>query len=106
VSILYVPPLKYDPDTLAQMRRLWEDMPELSASKIGAMFGVTKNVVIGHRWRRGWNVRRPTTKEPQTVFERMDALDARLDRVLAETRADVEADRAKRAAIEAQRKAA
>jgi hypothetical protein len=72
------------------------------------MFGVTKNVIIGQAFRRGWKAhqfaklkRRPRT----TLYQRMDALDAKLDQVLAETQADVEADRVRRAA-KAQRKAA
>lgn len=63
------------PDELSQMRRLWEGMPELSAKAIAAQFGVTKNTVIGHRYRKGWKVRKPATKEPSTLAERCDAID-------------------------------
>jgi hypothetical protein len=78
MSVLYVQPPKYDPDTLAQMRRLWEDMPELSASKIGAMLGVTGNVIIGQANRRGWKARPAVhRKRPPrtTVFDRLTGLD-------------------------------
>lgn len=66
------------------------------ASAIGAEFGVTKNVVIGLAYRRGWP-RDPRYSESQiigwsrrrapiTTFDsRIAALYARLDEVLLET---------------------
>jgi len=67
------------PVLLWPMQHLWEGSPELSAKKIGARLGVTKNVVIGHANRRGWKARpsplqlsRPART---TMLERLDALD-------------------------------
>lgn len=97
----YQPTFPLSPDQLDQMQRLWEGMPELSAAAIGRMFGVPKNVVIGHRWRKGWKSRKPATKEPTTIFTRANELHAALDQVLAETRPYVE-DR-KKTVIEVER---
>lgn len=86
----YVPPLKFDTDTLAQMRQFWEDS-DLSAKAIGKRFGVTKNVIVGQARRRGWKPRAPSPgAEPSNVFIRLDAVHAKLDAVLAETRPFVE----------------
>ena len=66
-----------------------------SDREIMAELGVSKNVVIGTRYRAGiasnrdvaspgslnWQDRRP---EPQTLLDRMTALHARMDAVLAE----------------------
>lgn len=82
-----VPPLKYDPDTLARMQALWEGSPELSATRIAERFpGMTKNAVIGQARRREWKPRRASATEPTTMQDRLDAHHARLDAVLAETR--------------------
>lgn len=98
-------------DQLDHMRALWENAPELNSVVIGERFGVSKNVVIGHAARRGWasrkgprNIRRAPA--PSTISARLDALHAKLDRVLAETRATVEADRQKRAVAELRKAAA
>ena len=73
---------KHPPETLDAVRQLWEET-DLSASEIGRRLGLNKNVVIGMARRCYWfrNAPRPTT-----LAERMDALHADLDRVLAETR--------------------
>lgn len=64
----------------------------MTAKQIGQELGVTKNVVIGRAHRRGW--KRPGAvvpePEPSNIFARMDALNAMMDRVLAETRPFVE----------------
>lgn len=86
-----VPPLKYDPDTLVRMQELWENAPELSAAKIAARFDkMTKNIIIGQANRRNWKPRRSPVTEPTTLHQRMDALKAEMERVLAETRPFVE----------------
>jgi hypothetical protein len=76
------------PDTLAQMRALWEGSPELSAAAIGARLGVTKNTVIGQAHRRKWKSRSGAHKP--AIYSRLDAHHAAFDRVLAETRPWVE----------------
>lgn len=67
--------------------------------EIAAELGISKNTVIGHRGRAGLTANmdassaksvgaaeRLGTSEPvETLFDRMDALDAKLTRVLAET---------------------
>lgn len=79
------------PDTLAEMRALWEGSLELSATKIGARLGVTKNVVIGRASRGGWQRRGADLPPPPTrIHQRLDALHAALDRVLADTRPWIE----------------
>lgn len=79
------------PDTLADMRALWEGSPELSAAKIGARLGVTKNVVIGRADRGRWNPRmNPNLIALTTIHQRLDAIHAALDRVLADTRPWIE----------------
>jgi len=88
-----VPPPKYDDDTLQRMRDLWENAPELSAVKIAARFdNMTKNAVIGHAHRREWKLRRPAkAAEPTTLHQRCDALEARMDAVIEETQAAIDA---------------
>ena len=84
--------LKFDDETLAQMRALWEGSPELSAKAIGERFGVSKMVVIGQAQRRQWKPRResPGAEPKSKIFTRLDALHARMDAVLAATRPHVE----------------
>jgi hypothetical protein len=83
--------LKFAPDTLDRIRVLWEQRPELSASRIGERFGMTKNAVIGQAHRRGWNPRRVKKgPEPSTTIQRLDAINAKMDKLLAETRKHVE----------------
>lgn len=77
-------------DQLAEMRRLWETEPGLSARDIGARFGVSRNAVIGHANRRGWPPRRAVGPKPTTIFTRLAALHAGIDAVLAATRPHVE----------------
>lgn len=86
---------------LDRMRELWEFSP-MSASQIGARLRTTKNTVIGQANRKGWvkrGERHPKAsarrQEASTIFQRIDALHAKLDAVLAETRPFVE-DREKR----------
>lgn len=77
------------PDALARMRALWEGSPELSAAVIGERFGVSKGAVIGRADRGGWTPRQSPIVfriPPTTIYQRIDALHAALDRVLAETR--------------------
>ena len=80
---------KHDADTLAQMRRLWDERPELSAAKIGERFGITGDAVKGLALRRGWAPRGTPREraEPRTTFaQRIDAMHARMDEMLAATR--------------------
>ena len=82
---------KYDADTLDRMQALWEHAPELSAARIAERFdNMTKNAVIGHANRRYWKPRRVAGPEPTTLNQRLDAIHAALDAVLAETRPFVE----------------
>ena len=75
---------------LDRMRELWEFSP-MSAKEIGARFRTTKNSVIGQAHRGGWEPRRQSPgPEPTTIFERLDAINARMEQVLADTRPFVE----------------
>ncbi len=67
-----------------ELRRLWEGSP-LSAREIAVRMGVSKNVVSGLVSRRGWRSYNPARTPWRTMDERLDALNAKLDRVLAET---------------------
>lgn len=73
--------------------RPWEAEAErllaagISMSQVGARFGVSKSVIKGVASRRGWETSPPTHEAPiRTTADRLDALHARLDAVLAETR--------------------
>ena len=81
-GVTYGPPPKYDAVMLAEMRRLWEETKK-PASEIGLLFGVTKSTVIGQAHRRGWSPR--VVFRTRTLDDRMNALHAALDKVLAET---------------------
>lgn len=73
--------MSVNPDDLAEMRRLWEDTPQ-NASQIGALFGVSRNVVVGQAHRRGWTSFTPGHwgyEEPRTLNQRLDALHAAFD---------------------------
>ncbi len=70
------------------IRVLWEETPQ-TATQIGAQYGITKNVICGLGYRRGWQsfnkgAERHWSYE-RTTAGRLDALNAKLDRVLAET---------------------
>lgn len=69
----------------AEARRLW-DRGELSASEIAKAIGITKNTIIGMAHRGSWVRRGPYQRVPTTLFERCDALHARLDAVLRATK--------------------
>ena len=79
--------MKYSAATLARMQELWENAPELSSAQIAVRFDTTKNAIIGHANRRGWKRK---TIGPSTLAQRLDAINARMDLVLAETRPFVE----------------
>ena len=66
---------------LADMRRLWETEPDIGAAAIGAMFGVTKNVVIGraHRGRWGSPERSALSRKPPATVGTLTARLAALD---------------------------
>ncbi len=72
------------PATEAAIRVLWEETPQ-TAAQIGALHGVTKNVVVGRAYRRGWEARRLARRPHRTIHDRLDAHWAKLDKVLAET---------------------
>lgn len=83
------PPFPITPEQIVEMRQLWESR-EMPARLIAERFNVTKNAVIGHAHRKGWEPRGSRTKEPTTLPQRLDALHAKLHQVLAETRPFVE----------------
>jgi hypothetical protein len=56
----------------------------VSASAIAEKFGVTKNVIIGFRSRRGWLPHNEGGGQPSTLFTRLDAVHAKFDRTMAE----------------------
>jgi hypothetical protein len=71
------------PADLLEMRRLWEDTPQ-NASQIGALFGVSRCVVLGHAHRKGWASRGPSIYDEQrTLTTRLDALHAAFDRAVS-----------------------
>lgn len=77
---------KFPPALLPEMRRLWEECPELRARAIGVLLGVTKNTVIGQAHRRGWKLRGELRSASEATMQgRLDALHADLDRVLVAT---------------------
>ncbi len=67
-----------------EVRLLWEDSG-LSARQIAERMGVSKNVVSGIVSRRGWRTNNPQPALWRTMDERLAAIHAKLDRVLAET---------------------
>ena len=95
------------------MRHLWEQTP-MTAREIAALYGTTRNAVIGRAYRRGWrsynsNITGPggtvlpasearERRPVATTSGRMRALDARMDAVLAETEAVLRRERARLAA--------
>lgn len=73
--------------------RPWEAEAErllaagLSMSQVGARFGVSKSVIKGVAARRGWETSPPTHEAPiRTTADRLDALHAKMDAVVAATR--------------------
>jgi hypothetical protein len=76
---------KYSAATLEQMRAMWEET-EMTAAQIGARFGLSKSTVIGQASRRRWRERYTPAADYRTFAQRIDALHAEMDRVLAETR--------------------
>jgi hypothetical protein len=92
------------PEQEQRIRVLWEETPR-SGSQIAAVVGVTKSAVVGLADRRGWTKYGKTEKRepriaghtgpaPRTIFARLDALNAKLDRVLAETEPAIRSGRA------------
>ncbi len=77
----------------AEARRLWNSGVG-SASELAHRFGVSKSVIVGLAHRQGWAVRnpgrvgaRPEDETPQrTTEDRIVALHARMDAVVAECR--------------------
>jgi hypothetical protein len=71
------------PETELQIKYYWEYRPDIPASVIAKMFGITKNALVGLANRRNWAYRR----EPNTsnVFTRTRSLHDRLTEVLQET---------------------
>lgn len=67
------------------MQRLWETDPSITAEKLAAKYGVTKNAVLGLVRRRGWK-NRGDIKPVRTLFDRLQALHDRMDRLLEETK--------------------
>lgn len=88
------------PAQRAEAKRLWHDTDETAAA-IGKRLGVSKSTIIGIAARDGWLERqggrrprggppplrvRDDSDRPSTVFDRMAALHAMMDRVLDESR--------------------
>lgn len=69
-----------------------------SMGQIARDIGVSKNVVIGYRKRAGLSVPKPPPLK--TMPQRLDALHARMDRVIAETQPALDADRKKMRALD------
>ena len=90
MTFWYRQPMKYAPEILAEMQRLWEQEPDVNSAQIAERLGVTKNVVIGQACRRGWTPRRAPIYEPTTLPQRLDALHSSMDALLIETRQFVE----------------
>lgn len=61
---------------------LWES--GMTTAKIAGELGTTKNAVIGMRSRLALDERLPVGPEPTTIFQRLDAMNAAMDRVLRE----------------------
>lgn len=76
-------PSTLSPERQAEAKRLWQ-AGELSAAAIAAEIGTTKNAILGMVHRRGWGSRAEAWAEPQTIFDRMDALEATFNAVLRE----------------------
>lgn len=86
-------PSSLTPAVRAAIRYLWEETGT-TASRIAALHGTTKNVVMGMVARDGWTPRHPANQHgacgspsavPETVFDRMAVLEATMAAVLAET---------------------
>ena len=87
--------MAFTEDQKLEIKRRWCETTD-SAAKIGATFGVTKNVIIGIAHRGRWSKklsppaarilrnRRRGEVEPRTTMERCAELHARFDAVLAE----------------------
>lgn len=74
------------PVDYAAMRVLWETS-DLTAALIGERFGISKNAVIGLAGRGEWIPRGGSNQPPpSTLMQRMDALHATMDALLAATR--------------------
>jgi hypothetical protein len=76
------PPRKRTPGEEEAIRQEWEETRS-TASEIGAKHGIAKCGVIGLARRRGWV--RFGSERQRTTFDRCDAWDAYMDRVLRET---------------------
>lgn len=67
-------------------RELWETRPDLTAEAIGERYGMSRNAIIGIAHRRRWAMRgNPHEPEPETLFDRMDALERKVNAALAAT---------------------
>lgn len=95
-------PLKRDKTNDAEIRRLWAE-GALSAAQIGARFGCSKSTVIGLVHKRKHKPRAPRPAAPATTLDRLAALNAAMDRVMAETGAALAKDRARYRAYVANR---
>src|SRR4051812_43855964 len=72
-------------------------------SQLARDLGITKSIVIGIKHRAGLCVPSPSMQPRPSMFERLDALAAKMDAVLEATRPILAADRARWRRIEAQR---
>lgn len=80
------------------MRHLWETDPKATAAVLAEKFGVTRMIVVGlaarRKWARspvvlrndGFTYRPPVQSEPRTLYDRLDAMHAHMDKVLEETK--------------------
>lgn len=68
---------------IERLCELWKT--GMTTALMAVELGTTKNAIIGMRARLGLKERAPIGPEPTTLFQRMDAIHANVDRVIAET---------------------
>ncbi len=85
----------HSPETVEEIRRFWENS-DFTSAEIGAHFGISKNTVIGLANARRWASRKPPPQSAApTMIERLDALEAKFNAVVAACNATLEGDRAR-----------
>ena len=73
-------------EVLSEIKHLWENT-ELTATEIGARYGVSRTSIIGYAQRGEWVSFTPGTyhKAETTLASRLDALHKTMDQLLANT---------------------
>ena len=76
---------EHPPDLREAIRRLWDET-EITAREIGEFYGMSKNAIIGMANRGNWRTRQRggNMMAKTTLADRIAALHAMMDRVLAE----------------------